>query len=235
MTGQAVGINVVFIDELYAVEPTGSVTFGREADIVVDETNPYMHRLVGSFLHHNGVWWLRNEGRRTELTLRTDAGARSVLPTGQSAALTSSGTVEFESGAGTYDLTYAVQGALELPPLPTSADGNDPSMTREFGVISLNDEQRLLLTALCEPRLRDPNAGPDAIPARAQVAHKLGWSVKKFDRKLDYICARLADDGVRGLRGGKGVEANARRSNLVDHALISRIITADDLSLLDQS
>ena len=99
-------------------------------------------------------------------------------------------------------------------------------------MVALNDEQRLLVVALAESRLRDSSADPADLPANASIAHRLGWSAKKLDRKLDYLCARLSSEGVRGLRGEKGFEAVDRRARLVDHAISSGMVTTNDLGSL---
>ena len=69
--------------------------------------------------------------------------------------------------------------------------------------------------------------------ALGQVAGRLGWSAKKLDRKLDYLCRRLTERGVRGLRGQPGDEAVDRRQRLVDHVVLAGLVTSLDLELLD--
>jgi hypothetical protein len=221
------------------------LTFGREADIVVDEHNQFMHRLVGRFVYHNEIWWLSNVGRRISLTAIVGAAKVVALPPGESLALTATkGLVRFDAGALGYELGFSLPAAIELPAagdvdehVPQRQEGGRTSptsqLTEDFAVIPLNAEQRLLLALLCEQRLRDPAADRAALPANAEMANCLGWSAKKFDRKLDYICARLSEQGVRGLRGGKGIEATARRLALVEHALRNGLVTPVDLALLD--
>ena len=36
-------------------------------------------------------------------------------------------------------------------------------------------------------------------PSSADAAARLGWTVTKFNRKLDNVCQKLADAGIRGL------------------------------------
>ena len=64
------------------------------------------------------------------------------------------------------------------------------------------------------------------------MADRLGWTITKFNRKLDHLCAKLAREGVRGLRGGPDGLALDRRLALVDHAVDVRLVTAEDLGLL---
>lgn len=80
--------------------------------------------------------------------------------------------------------------------------------------------------------LRDPGAGPDALAPNRAIAGRLGWSITKFNRKLDYLCVRLTGSGVRGLQGERGGEATNRRWRLAEHAVATRLVTATDLDLL---
>ncbi len=226
---------MTFIDETYVLDPGDELTFGREADLVVDDANPYLHRLLGTFVHHDGSWWLRNDGRNIELTVVTDRGTRIALAPRSSQTLTGGGgVVRFQAGALRYELTYE----QATPAGPAIPDRPDPSVTasrtREFGALRLNVEQRQMLVALAEPWLRDPTAPRFELPANAEIAGRLGWSLRKFDRKLDYLCRRLDELGVRGVRGRAGEQAAERRRVVVDHVLTHGLVTADDLALLGE-
>ena len=91
-----------------------------------------------------------------------------------------------------------------------------------------------MLAALAEKCILDSTVPTSDLPANASVAHRLGWSAKKLDRKLDYLSAKLSSEGVRGLRGEKGFEAIDRRSRLVEHVMSSGMITEADLSTLPE-
>lgn len=54
----------------------------------------------------------------------------------------------------------------------------------------------------------------------------------KFNRKLDAICEKLADAGVRGLRGGQVGAASSRKARLAEYAMAGRLVAVDDLALL---
>src|SRR5918999_509016 len=127
---------VDFIGEVAKVEPGGELTFGRQADLHIDD-NRHLHRVLGRFWSRGDAWWLTNEGR---------------------------------------------------------------SITIQLGDIMLTDEQRLLLLALAEGTLRDPHNN-DELPTNRAVARRLGWSITKFNRKLDNLCNRFTKLGVGGLRG----------------------------------
>jgi len=228
-------LDVSFIDELYPVKPGETLSFGRSGDLIIDDSNMFMHRQVGAFLYHQELWWVRCDGKRTELSVRSDGGRRTELPVGEATALAGvRGVVRFEAGPHKYEIDYLLPGALELPTEDLAqAPPFDVTETRDFGVVSLNTEQRQLLAALGEEWMREPHAEHGALPTNGSIAHRLGWSVKKYDRKLDYLCSRLSDEGVPGLRGGKGIEASERRVNLVEHAIRNGLITVRDLDLLD--
>lgn len=219
---------VEFVDEAYPASPDAPLTFGRAGDVVIDEANQFMHRVVGAFVYDGDTWWIRNEARRFELDVVAGDGRRSTLPPGAGEPLTTMrGTVRFTAGVTTYELLWDLHDvrtpAIDIEPVTAP-------VTREFGVVALNVEQRQLLAALAVGRLHgEPDA---AIPANAEVAHRLGWSQRKFDRKLDYLCRRLSEVGVPGLRGQKGAEAVDRRAKLLDHVVAAGMITAADLDLL---
>lgn len=233
-------LHIFFIDELTAAQPGDVVTFGRSGDIEVDDANQYMHRIVGTFFDRDNVWWLTNNSKHGNLTLAGDGGRLTKLPPGAVTALTEiTGAVRFDSGPTTYELGWTLPGQDPLMP-PTSQSSDDdgldasPEATRQFGIVNLNHEQKQLLVAMAEASLLDSTTPTTDLPANASVAHRLGWSAKKLDRKLDYLCARLASEGVRGLRGEKGFEAIDRRSRLVEHAMSSGMIGPEDLSIIDE-
>ena len=62
------------------------------------------------------------------------------------------------------------------------------------------------------------------IPSNRSCAAELGWSLAKFNRKLDHLCERLQRAGVRGLHGDLGLSALDRRRLLVDHAVRSGLL-----------
>ena len=74
-----------------------------------------------------------------------------------------------------------------------------------------------------------------ALPTSSEAARRLGWTLTRFNRKLDHVCEKLERQGVRGLHGAPGRLASNRRARLVEYALASRIVTRDDLSLIEPS
>jgi hypothetical protein len=89
------------------------------------------------------------------------------------------------------------------------------------------------MVVLCESFLSRSSPGPSQIPSSAAAAARIGWTLSRFNRKLDNVCQKLADAGTRGLHGGIGNLASNRKSRLVEHALSTRLVILDDLALLD--
>jgi hypothetical protein len=134
--------------------------------------------------------------------------------------------VRFAAGALRYELV-AFHGGRPVP--ATEAPALPGRETTQYGRVDLTDDERALLRVLADPVLQDPaGAGPGTLPTNREVALALGWPLTKFNRKLDYLCVRLARAGVVGLQGGRGSEANNRRWRLVEHAVAARLVTLDD-------
>jgi hypothetical protein len=225
---------VDFCGEEQVVEPGHELTFGRAGTLEVDD-NPYLHRLLGRFVDRSGVWWLDHLADRTPIVVRDAHGpSRSVVAPGTSAVITHGEfVVAFTAGPTNYELLGTLEEhewAIDL----LGPDGLDGTRTLDWGRVELNPDQRLLLVALCEPRLRDHGAPDAAVPANRAGATRLGWSLSKFNRKLDHLCEKLARAGVHGVHGDAGASATDRRRRLVDHAVDLGLVTVDDLALLEQ-
>ena len=227
-TVAAATLLVRFIDEQHRLEAAQQLTFGRAGDLVLDEANPYLHRLVGRFVWWDGFWWVENLGNGLELQLLGDDGALVRLPPGAQAPLTSpQSVVRFAAGGLPYEVE-ALLPATSAPAPPPATRVPGPPTTR-YGDIVLTDDERSLVVELARPFLADPTAGPERLPANEDVAATLGWSRTKLNRKLDYLCERLTKTGVRGLQGGRSHVASNRRWVLVQHALVARLVSPDDV------
>jgi len=228
----ATDLQIEFCGEWFTPEAPGPFTIGREGDLVVDE-NQYLHRRLLAFTHENGLWWLANVGQSIAVSLSTGDGVyQAVLGPGAKVPLVFPRLVLlFTAGPFTYELAVHCAAAA-FHAAPIIADVEDPHhMT--IGSVSLTPSQRLLVIALCEPLLRDGLVGQSQIPTSAQAAARLSWPLTTFNRKLDAVCDKLDREGVPGLRGGVGKLATNRRARLVEHAILSRLVTPQDLPLLD--
>ena len=95
--------------------------------------------------------------------------------------------------------------------------------------VKLTHDQRLLLVALAENRLR---RGQAHIPHSRDLALRLGWSITRFNRKLDNVCHKFDLLGVEGLHGDRQHLASHRRVQLVDWVVRTGLISRADLALL---
>lgn len=223
-----------FCGEDVSVEQDDELTFGRSADLVIDD-NPYLHRVVGRFVARQGVWWLENLGRTVTLSLRSlDTLSTSTLGPGAGCALNHGEfSCSFSAGPTRYELLGSLEGYEWATDL-LGADGVAGTRTLDWGRVELNDDQRLLLAAMCEERLLHPFDPEGPIPSNRQRATRLGWTINKFNRKLDHLCEKLGRAGVPDVHGGLGANAVDRRRRVVDHAITSGLVTLDDLRLLDE-
>lgn len=223
---------VAFVEVEHVLSPGEELTFGRAADVVIDE-NRYLHRVVGRFRWSNGMWWISNVGSSIAVDLADRRGPSftKVAPGASVPIAFDAATVSFEAGGRPYELSIELTDALpRFDEHPTElAD----EVTTTAASLPLTTEQRLLLVALAEPRLRERPGGE--LPTNREVASMLRWTITKFNRKLDGLCRKYAAAGVSGLRGSSDSLARDRRLRLVEHALHAGIITPGDLAMLDEA
>jgi len=223
---------VEFCGEWFYPDPEGpGFDVGRDADLEVDD-NPYLHRRFLRFVHEGGMWWLVNLGSRLSATVsQAGGGVQSWLSPGSRLPVVfPATTVVFTAGPTTYEL------AVHLDDAPYAAVGGDPQDevgATTIGMPSFTLSQRQLVLALAEPMLRREGTSLVEIPSSQAAADRLGWATTRFNRKLDNVCDKLDRMGVKGLRGGPGALATNRRARLVEYAVASRLVTPEDLPLLD--
>jgi len=224
------GITVDFCGEEHRPDPGRAFFIGREGDLVLDEDNTFMHRHFLALNHVNGLWWLSNVGSRLSATIADAEGAFQgwLAPDARVPVVFPKMVVWFTAGPTTYDFEIRSDEAyFSAFPVHHETDGQVT-----LGPVALTGEQKLLLVALCEDLLRQRAVNAASIPQSAELARRLGWPVTKFNRKLDAICEKLSDAGIRGLRGGHVGAASSRKARLAEYAMAGRIVSADDLTLL---
>lgn len=222
--------SVVFCGERHDLIAGRSFTIGRDADLVVDD-NPFLHRRLLSVENTGGLWWLTNTGSRLSATVSdADGLVQSWLAPGAAVPLVLPHTVVlFTAGATTYEVEFLVPAAwTPTGVVRAEADGNTT-----LAPPVLTDSQFLLILALAEPLLRQGARGRTEIPSSAEAAKRLGWTLTRFNRKLDNVCQKLARSGVPGLHGAPGLLASGRRSRLVEYAVSGRLVTREKLYLLE--
>lgn len=225
-------LRVEFAGEEYSASPGARLSFGRSADIVIDD-NRFLHRVLGEFSFDTGLWWLSNVGSTIAITIADDASpSLSRLAPGASMPVAfEASSIRFEAGGTSYEVTVDVVG-----PIGRGADGDDDlesaegdgdlaEMTTTTASLPLTDDQFALLTALAAPLLR----GDEALPTNRQLASGLDWTVTKWNRKLDGLCTKFSRAGVTGLHGSSDRLAKDRRARLAEHVVDAGIVRAEHL------
>ena len=223
---------IEFCGEWFRVEGEDETfDIGREGDLTVDD-NPYLHRRFLRASCADGIWWLSNVGSLISATVcDAGGGVQSWLPPGNRLPIVFPSTsVVFTAGPTTYELTLQLEDA---PYHEIQSDDDGGSGATTIGAIRFTTSQRQLIVSLAEPMLRREGSGLSEIPSSAAAARRLGWATTRFNRKLDNVCEKLDRIGVKGLRGDSGSQATNRRARLVEYAVASRLVTAEDLPLLD--
>jgi hypothetical protein len=223
---------IEFCGEHYRVEPSSTFTIGREADLIIDD-NPFLHRRFLRIEHQNSMWWIANVGSQLSATLSdTEGTLQAWLSPGATLPIVfENSTVWFTAGSTTYEFGIVIENAPFSAALPETPGIGSTT----YGRMSMTPEQRLLLIALAEPMLRHHVRGAINAPTSAEAAARLGWTVTKFNRKLDNVCQKLERMGVLGLHGGPDRLASDRKARLIEYALATRMVDPQDLDLLEES
>ncbi|MGP6170520.1 hypothetical protein ACTU6U_03490 [Microbacterium sp. A196] len=224
-------LRLEFAGEWHDLSPGKPFIIGREGDLEVDD-NPYLHRHFLELQHRDGLWWLANVGVRLAATISSAGGAvQSWLSPGARMPLVfERNVIVFTAGPVTYEVNLLTDEA----PYEVSR-AVDAAMSGETTVmpVSFTTLQKQLIVALAEPMLRREGVSMNELPSSSAAAERLGWTMSKFNRKLDNVCDKLDRMGVQGLRGGPGKLATNRRARLVEYAVTSQVVTRADLSLID--
>ena len=224
------GVIVEFCGELTAVAPGSSLTIGREADLSVDD-NQFLHRRFLVIAEQAGLWLISNVGSQLSATVSDARGQmEAFLAPGASLPLVFMTTrVAFTAGPTSYELIVRNEEASFR--LPVVAESDSGATT--IGPARLTNDQRLMIVALAESRLRGDGRASVTLPTTSVAASRLGWTTTKFSRKVDNVCDKLTKLGVRGLRGDRADYAAGRRARLVEYAVATRLVTVADLVDLD--
>lgn len=209
-------------------------TIGRDGDFVVDD-NPFLHRRFMTVAHRDAVWILANVGSQLAATVSdSDGRLEAFLAPGAAMPIVFRRTlVRFTAGSTTYELVFENDEPVYDHSFfePTEAT----SGLTTTGKVGLTADQRLLILALAESALTSAGGAAAVLPTSALAAHRLGWTTKRFVRKLDNVCEKLDKLGVRGLHGGVGTSASNRRARLVEYAMATRLVTREDLIYLEKA
>ncbi|WP_370688333.1 hypothetical protein [Cryobacterium sp. SO1] len=231
-TGAVKPLRIEFCGEWYSVEPGSAFSIGRESDLTIDD-NPYLHRTFLRLYEDFGMWWIANVGNLLSATVSDTTGSVQawLAPGAKLPIVFQTMHVMFSAGSSTYDFTIHAEDDF----YNTSLSASHESGSTTILPVTLTTSQRLLIVALSERILTQSVPGRGAIPSSAEAAARVGWSMTTFNRKLDNVCSKLDKLGVAGLRGGTGHLATNRRARLVEYAVATRLVSVDDVVLLDRA
>ena len=224
-------LRVEFAGEWYSPDPDDEFVIGRDGNLVIDD-NPYLHRTFLRMVKGTGLWWVVNNGTRLAATLSDGDGRMQswLAPGARVPVVFGHMILTFSAGSTTYEINLFCESSM-FEPVPSVIAAQDGDET--VGQVSLTPSQKLLILALAETRLARIGSGAVDVPSSAAAAERLGWTIRRFTRKLDNVCEKFDRIGVDGLRGGADGHAVTRRVRLVEYAVTSRLVTALDLPLLD--
>ena len=225
-------LRIEFCGEWYDVTHPDDFHVGRETDLVIDD-NPYLHRRFLRIYEDFGMWWIANVGTLLSATVTDASGVVQawLAPGARLPIVFQQMQVLFSAGSTTYEFT--IHSADDFYGTSTVMTGS--SGTTTIAPVMLTTSQRLLILALAEQVLRQSSPGRGEVPTSAQAAARLHWSMTTFNRKLDNVCDKLDKVGVAGLRGGRSKLATNRRLRLIEYAVATHLVGAEDLHLLDRN
>ncbi len=223
-------IRVEFCGEFYQPIEGEVFVIGREGDLVVDE-NAYLHRRFLEISNQEGFWWIANVGSQLPATVSDASGSAIswLTPGGRLPVVFAETVIRFTAGSTSYEINVEIDGPVFAATRPTEEESGETTIGR----VDFRGEQRILILALAESVLRKAPGQLSQIPSRGEVAQRLGWSMKKLDRKLDAVCQKLHRSKVRGVYGSMDQLASNRRARVVEFAVSSGLVTQADLVDLD--
>jgi len=225
-----VGRTVVVADRnRFVVEVGSPVTFGRGegCDIALPAEDLGISRLAGSVEEDSGVAWLTNRSETRPLFVVDHIGMRSVLAPGGRLAVDRTLTVVVEGQLRRHALVVEAPDAPPTDPRPSEPPKGRPT---EMGTeVAYTHDDRLALVALFAGFLLDFPRHDPRPRSYADAAGNLGWPRTTLVKRIEHMRERLTKAGVPGLLGDSALDA------LAVHVLTTRVITKDDLSLLQRS
>jgi hypothetical protein len=222
-------LRIEFCGEEYHPDPGEEFYIGRGGDLVIDD-NPLLHPKILKLSFITEFWWIQNVGMRLAAMLATPDGTLNawIGPGAQLPMVVSELMVRFIAGPTTYELAFVLDRVPAIGPRLEFATDDGT----ELDDVALSMEQRMLLLALIEPVISDRFKGVSSLLSSPELASRLGWSLTKFNRKLDAICEKFESVGVRGLHGAPDHLASNRKARLIEHLLATQYFVPSDLDEL---
>ena len=106
---------------------------------------------------------------------------------------------QVKAGATTYEIELGITEPMFASAAPEVDDGTGMGVSTRSPV-ALTTDQQLLVLALAEHALRRTGSGPSSLPTSSEAARRLGWPDRRFNKKLDQVCQKLAKAGVQNAK-----------------------------------
>lgn len=212
------------------VDPGAGVTIGRNADLVVGEDNPYMHRRVLHVYADGGTWYLRNVGSHVTVMARLPGDSRG-FPLAPDQAVALNGpeySVLFGVKRETYEI--AVHQDVDESAVPFVDFVSDGTET--ITIAELTDRERALVAAYAEDYLRGDVESLIVLCTDAEAAEKLGTTPKALTHRRYALYELVVGGGLVSNAEWSRITPHNRMIRAAQAFIESRLVTADDLCLL---
>lgn len=210
------------------------ILFGRnrpEVHVCIGEDDPHVSRHQGTLEHHDGQWRVHNTGR---LPIRIN---EQLLFPGESPLLLGTGYTQMfvPTRHRQHLLEVFVTGPSGERPVPLHEQPT--ALPRQW---RLSETEKFVLIVFAQRYLElRPHPQPLSWKRAAEELDELrpdaGWTVKRVERVVSGVRARLAHAGVPGLTREEVGEpvGNTLNHNLIEELLMSTTLVPMDLALID--
>ncbi len=206
-------LTVSFVGEVY--KPASELTFGRHADLTLDENN-FLHRRAGRFRLRDGTWWLENVGGRLRLTMVSSDGSLLDLQPGSSSPLLGdSGEVSVTAGPTRYSLEYELQ-HIQMAITDSASYRISGADTMTYGPI-LTPRETDFVVVMAQGRLTG-RLGP--IPSHGEIAEIWGVSAKTVDNTLQRLRTKLRNQNINSVTSSE---------TLIEYLVTQGLVSMADL------
>ena len=207
------GLTVRFVGETY--RPDAELTFGRQADLSLDE-NSYLHRRAGRFRLRTSTWWLENLGGRLRLTMVSSDGSLLDLQPGASSPLLGErGEVSVTAGPTRYMIEYELQREQSKWEI-TAQFGISGADTMTYGSV-LTPRELDFVVIMAQGRLTG-RLGP--IPSHGEIAETWGVSAKTVDNTLQRLRTKLRSQNINSINSSE---------TLIEYLVTQGLVSPADL------
>jgi hypothetical protein len=208
------------------VSEADSVTFGRSdrCTVRLSPIDEGVSRWAGSLACESGTWWITNESETRPFEVVDEMGFSHPIGPGLRYAV-AGGRVEVVIAGLVHRYCLAV---AVTPPDRPAGDRPLPSgrPTVNAPEALVTHRERLALAALLVGYLEPFPRTTNRPSTYQEAAHRIGTSPSTVRKRIEHLRRKLTQAGVPNLWGPQATE------HLAAHAIATRLVTPEDLSLL---